>query len=231
MRLLDLPTSDATAIQKYLEDYKEKWDKFVALLKQDAHDYFEWRGMEHVYDSLAWTITHDAETLDGASYDRDESEISGVDRRAGERRVCKGASSPVKGSKSVADDAKAREPTGYFCKLVRESNVALATEAEFDEDGNGFLERIKRIELDEDEDEDELRDLRKKVKLDKVVDMYAARRRLLRRGKEEATPGPTPRPCRGPGGCKEYKARKATTTFATRDDTALPEAKEEVRQA
>ncbi|KAK4157150.1 hypothetical protein C8A00DRAFT_29859, partial [Chaetomidium leptoderma] len=84
MRLDHLQTTEATAIQKSLEQYKlaqwgfvifrctygsqEKWDKFVALLKEHASesDYFEWRAMEHVHDRLAWTIIQDAETLDGA---------------------------------------------------------------------------------------------------------------------------------------------------------------------
>jgi hypothetical protein len=45
---------------------QEKWDKFVALLKEHARDYFEWRDMEHVHDSLFWTIIEDPATLGGA---------------------------------------------------------------------------------------------------------------------------------------------------------------------
>jgi hypothetical protein len=54
---------------------------------------------------------------------------------------------------SVVDDTKARKLAGYFCKLVREDNVALnlATEQER---------------------EDELLDLRKRVKLDELVPLY-----------------------------------------------------------
>lgn len=94
MRFDHLSKEEATAIQKSLEKYKvaqwgfvlfrctygsqEKWDKFVALLKADAHDFFEWRDMEHVYDSLAWTIIEDAETLDGAGIVETSRRFRGV---------------------------------------------------------------------------------------------------------------------------------------------------------
>lgn len=65
---------------------------------------------------------------------------------------------------SVVDDEKAREASGYFCKLVREGNVALNL-------GTGE-EREEEVK-EEDKDEDELLDLRKKVKLDELVRMYA----------------------------------------------------------
>jgi hypothetical protein len=67
---------------------------------------------------------------------------------------------------SVVDDAKARESAGYFCKLVREDNLILnlATEEE--------REEVKEHEEDE-EDEDDLVELRKRVKLDELVPMYA----------------------------------------------------------
>ncbi|KAG7284553.1 hypothetical protein NEMBOFW57_010931 [Staphylotrichum longicolle] len=45
---------------------QEKWDKFMGLVKKHARDYFEeWR-MDHVYDSLSWTIIEDADNLNGA---------------------------------------------------------------------------------------------------------------------------------------------------------------------
>ena len=36
-------------------------------MKEDASDYFEWRDMEDLYASMAWTIIEDAEALEGAS--------------------------------------------------------------------------------------------------------------------------------------------------------------------
>jgi hypothetical protein len=74
-----------TAIANSLEEYKldhwgfviyrctygsqEKWDKFLALAKQEARDYLEqWgTGDLSVYDKIDWTVIEDAETLDGAS--------------------------------------------------------------------------------------------------------------------------------------------------------------------
>jgi hypothetical protein len=61
---------------------------------------------------------------------------------------------------SVVDDTKARKLAGYFCKLVREDNVALNLAAE--------EEREENLE----EDEDELLDLRKRVKPDELVPVY-----------------------------------------------------------
>jgi hypothetical protein len=194
MRLDHLSTDRATAIQNSLEKYElaqwgfvvfrctyrsqEKWDKFIALLKQDAHDYFEWREMEHVHDSLAWTVIQDAEALDGAGIvetsRRFREWVNGPEgRREMQGSVFAGEDSELaywpryhyflhvdeESLESVVDDDKAREAAGYFCKLVREANVALN------------LASGERRE--EDEDEDDLLDLRKRVKFDELVPMYA----------------------------------------------------------
>lgn len=45
---------------------QEKWDKFIARIKEPARAYLEATGMEHVYEKMAWTIIEDAEALDGA---------------------------------------------------------------------------------------------------------------------------------------------------------------------
>jgi hypothetical protein len=198
MRLDHLSTKDATTIQESLQKYKvtqwgfvlfrctygsqEKWDKFVALLKEHAHDYFEWRDMEHVYDSLAWTIIQDADTLDGAGIvetsRRFREWIEGPGRQEMQESVFAGEEWPYwpryryflhvdeESLESVVDDKKAREPAGYFCKLVREDTVALNLAAEDERE-----EDVKEDE-DEDEDEDELLDMRKRVKLDELVPCY-----------------------------------------------------------
>jgi hypothetical protein len=151
MRLDHLSTEEATAIQKSLANYKvaqwgfvlfrctygsqEKWDKFVALLKEDAHDFFEWRDMEHVYDNLAWTIIEDAETLDGAGIvetsRRFREWVEGPGRQEMQGSVFAGEESPSwpryyyflhvdeESLESVVDDEKAREASGYFCNYSR----------------------------------------------------------------------------------------------------------------
>ncbi|KAB5511427.1 hypothetical protein GE09DRAFT_1164984 [Coniochaeta sp. 2T2.1] len=74
-----------TCIANWLEEYKlnhwgfviyrctyssqEKWDRFLALAKQEAYDCLEQEGTGDlsVYDKMDWTVIENAETLDGAS--------------------------------------------------------------------------------------------------------------------------------------------------------------------
>lgn len=202
MRLDHLSTEAASAIRSSLEKYKlkqwgfvifrctyssqEKWDKFVTLIKEHAYDYFEWRGMEDLYDSMAWTIIEDPETLDGAS-------IVEMSRKFGEWVEREGRQE-MQGSiftdtwvycprysffmhvdeeslESVVDDEKAREESGYFCTIVREDMV-LAGEREREAQGNREWE-IQDAEDAEDEEDEELLDLRKRVKIDALVALYA----------------------------------------------------------
>jgi hypothetical protein len=154
MRLDYLCTKAATAIQKSLDEYEvAQWG------------FFEWRDMGHVYDSLAWTMIQDAETLDGAGIvetsRRFREWIEGPGRQEMQGSVFAREESPYwprycyalhvdeESLESVVDDTKARKPAGYLCKLVREDNVALNLAAE--------EEREENLE----EDEDELLDLRK----------------------------------------------------------------------
>lgn len=65
------------------------------------------------------------------------------------------------------DDAKAREHRGYFCKVVR-AGMAMAAEQERQEEGGEQAE-----ELGSEDEEEELLDVRKRVKLDKLVALYA----------------------------------------------------------
>lgn len=66
---------------------------------------------------------------------------------------------------SLAVDEKAREPNGYFCKVVRVDSVMIEEERPqaggIPDDGD-------------EEDEDELCDLRKRFKLDQLVRLYTA---------------------------------------------------------
>src|SRR5690349_8430371 len=47
---------------------EEKWDKFLAHLRELAQEYFQYETgpTKHVYELMAWTVIEDAETLDGA---------------------------------------------------------------------------------------------------------------------------------------------------------------------
>ncbi|KAH8912181.1 hypothetical protein BR93DRAFT_922132 [Coniochaeta sp. PMI_546] len=202
MRLPELSTREATAIRNSVDKYKlkqwgfvifrctyksqEKWDQFISLMKEHASDYFEWRDMEDLYASMAWTIIEDAETLEGASLATTAQKfIEWVEGPEG-RQDREGSlfdtddAIPVYGPRytfflhadeesleSVVDDAKAREDGGYFCKVVRAS-MALAAEQERQEDGGEQAE-----EQSSEDEEEELLDVRKRVKLDKLVPFYA----------------------------------------------------------
>jgi hypothetical protein len=155
---------------------QEKWDKFLTLAKQEFHHY----SVEDVYDKLAWTIIEDTETLDGATIldtSRNFREwVENVGREELQGSVFKDPwyAAPrysyfiyidEESLQSVVVAEKAREPNGYFCKVVREDSVMLREEER----------QAGRIPDDLDlEDEDELRDLRKRVKLDDIVDVYTA---------------------------------------------------------
>jgi molybdenum-dependent DNA-binding transcriptional regulator ModE len=199
MRLFELSTTEATAIRNSLDKYKlkqwgfvifrctyksqEKWDQFIGLVKEHAHDYFEWRGMEDVYDRMAWTIVEDAEALEGASLvttaRRFVEWVEGPEgRQDREGSVFDTDAFPVYGPRytfflhadeesleSVVDDAKAREDGGYFCMVAR-AKMILAAERERQEEGDEHAE-------EQEDEEEELLDLRKRVKIDKLVLLYA----------------------------------------------------------
>jgi hypothetical protein len=137
--------------------------------------------MEHVHDSLVWTIIEDPATLDGAGIvetsRRFREWIEGPGGQEMQGSVFADDEFPYwpryhyflhvdeESLESVVDDAKAREPAGYSCKLVREGIVSLNLTTE-------EREEVKEYKEDE-EDGDHLVDLRKRVKLDELVPMYA----------------------------------------------------------
>ncbi|KAH8909868.1 hypothetical protein BR93DRAFT_965940 [Coniochaeta sp. PMI_546] len=194
-----LTTEEATNIAKSLEKYKlkywgfvifrctyssqEKWDKFLTLVKEDCHSYFEDRGMEDIYDKMLWTVIEDAQTLDGATIpDANRSFLEWVENEG--KQEMRGSVFPnntyyaprysyflyvdEESLESVADDEKAREPGGYFCKVVRSRKVQMDEEATNED----------REEDDEEEDEGDkehrLRGQRKRVKVDQLVLLYNA---------------------------------------------------------
>ena len=208
MRLPELPTGEATAIRKSVNKYQlkqwgfvifrctyksqEKWDQFIGLAKEHASDYFEWRDMEDLYESMAWTIIEDAETLEGASLATTAQKFvewvegpEGRQDRAGSL-FDTDDTVPVYGPRytfflhvdeesleSVVDDEKAREDGGYFCKAVK-ADMALAAEQERrqQEEGGGQAEE-EEWEQDEEDEEEELLDVRKRVKLNDLAPLYA----------------------------------------------------------
>ncbi|KAB5575355.1 hypothetical protein GE09DRAFT_1052930 [Coniochaeta sp. 2T2.1] len=202
MRLFELSTTEATAIRDSLEKYKlkqwgfvifrctyksqEKWNRFIGLIKEHASDYFEWRRMENVHDRMAWTIIEDAAALEGASLATTAQKFAewadGPEgRQDREGSVFDDADVlPVYGPRytiflhadersleSVMDDAKAREDGGYFCTVVR-AGMALAAERERERQEEGD-EQAEELE----DEEEELLDVRKRVKIDKLVLLYA----------------------------------------------------------
>lgn len=203
---VDPESQAATAIRNSLEKYKlkqwgfvifrctynsqEKWDKFVTLAKEDAHNYFESTRTEDLYDKMAWTIIEDPETLDGASTvetsrrfrewvaSEGRQEIQGTmfrDKFDSSPRYYFFIHVDEETLESVADDAKAREKSGYFATIVCEHAVSSREqerEAAVQDSENAGDEEFPVEDEDEDEEEDEVRDYKKRVKLDKLVDMY-----------------------------------------------------------
>jgi hypothetical protein len=198
MYLDHLGTELATKIQASLDELRlsrwgfvvfrctyssqEKWDKFIALVKEHAHDEFEWRRMEHVHDSLAWTIIEDAETLDGADIAetsrRFEEWVGGQGKQEMQGSVLTDSwhywprytyfiHVDEESLESVVDDAKAREECGYFCKVVRAEMVLMR---ERDRAAGVYVEEE---DLEEWEADYEERDYRKRVKIDELVSLYA----------------------------------------------------------
>ncbi|KAK3939341.1 hypothetical protein QBC46DRAFT_388211 [Diplogelasinospora grovesii] len=187
-----------TAIANSLEEYKldrwgfviyrctygsqEKWDKFLALAKQEARDYLErWgTGDLSVYDKIDWTVIEDAETLDGASIlnttrkFRAWVEADGRAEMQGSVFTDTWQYAPryhyfmhvdEESLESVVDDEKARDrAAGYFCKIIYPSSVMGREEArvagEIPDDQDPLDEQL------------ELLDCIKKVKLGSLVELY-----------------------------------------------------------
>lgn len=193
---LDLKSS--TAIGNSLERYQlkqwgfvifrctyssqTKWDKFVSLIKQGARDYFERWDTEalSIYDKMTWTIIEDAEALHGASIldtsrrFRDWVGAVGREEMQGSTFTDTWYSSPrydffihvdEESLESVVDDKKARQASEYFCTVVRKDMVFMREESR----------RAGEIpdDLDPGDEYVELLDLRKKVKLGELVNLYA----------------------------------------------------------
>lgn len=125
-----------------------KWDKFLALAKQEAHESLkDWgTGDLSVYDKMDWTVIEDAETLDGASIldtTRKFKAWVGVDGRTemqGSILTDTWQNVPrykffmhvdEESLESVVDDEKARADSGagYFCKIVFPSSVMIRENA------------------------------------------------------------------------------------------------------
>ncbi|KAK4139973.1 uncharacterized protein C8A04DRAFT_40310 [Dichotomopilus funicola] len=161
-----------------------KWDKFVQFIKEDTHDYLEQRAMLHLYDKAAWTVVEDAATLNNASLEvaqkrfedwlhGDEGEKDragslfgdGVTGFGGARYdffLCVDEES----LESVVDEGKAKEEGGYTVKILMRGA----------DEGRGQNEEGAEEEeegLDEDDRERELQDVRKRVRVDALVKLYA----------------------------------------------------------
>ncbi|KAH6843429.1 hypothetical protein B0I37DRAFT_384422 [Chaetomium sp. MPI-CAGE-AT-0009] len=197
---VDYRLESALAIRDSLEEYnlsqwgfvmfrctyrsQEKWDKFVAIAKRHAREYFEERGMQSVHDRMQWTIIEDAAGLDGADIVETSRRFEEwVNRGPGRQEMVGTKFSPTwhhspryttflhvdeDSLESVVDDAKAREEGGYSCKIVNGEAVML--------EDNALLAAKDRPEIRavEEVEEGELLEFRKRVKIDGLVDVYAS---------------------------------------------------------
>lgn len=156
---------------------QEKWDKFIAVVKQEAHSWLERWGTEElaVYDKMELTVIEDAETLDSASIlDTTRKFQAYVEE---EKRTDKTLQAydctpryhffvhvDEESLESVVDNEKARERIGYFFKVVNTSSVMIREAARLTgeiEPGYG----------PEDELDDSL-DCEKKFRLKDFVQLY-----------------------------------------------------------
>lgn len=163
---------------------QEKWDRFIALIKGHARQYFEQCGMQTVYDRMQWTIIEDAAALDGADIVETSLRFEEWVNRGPGRQEMVGTKFPhacdsfpryttflhvdEESLESVVDDAKAREENGYSCKIVRGDVVLL--------DDNASLAAKEREEVRavEEVEDAELWDVRKRVRIDCLVMVYAS---------------------------------------------------------
>jgi hypothetical protein len=198
MGLLDPPlTEDAIAILNDLTRWRlkqwgfviirgtyssqSKWDKFIRLAEEDARDYFEQRRMLDLYDKMAWTAIEDGVALDGASLEVAQKKFrEWLDGDEGKKDI-EGSIFAEEGVvyrgtrywfflfvdeeslESVVDEGKAKEEGGYVVKVV-----AKGSREEEGQEGEEGEE-----ELDEDDRERELEDVRKRVKVNMLVEVYA----------------------------------------------------------
>ena len=138
--------------------------------------------MLDLYDKIAWTVIEDGAALDGASLevaqkkfwewlDGDEGKKDMEGSVFAEEGVVYGGPRyrfflfvDDESLESVVDEGKARERGGYVVKVVARGS----REGEGQEGEEGEEEE----ELDEDDRERELEDVRKRVKVDALVQLY-----------------------------------------------------------
>ncbi|KAK4125406.1 hypothetical protein N657DRAFT_631721 [Parathielavia appendiculata] len=157
--------------------------KFLALVQGHARECFEQAGLIDVYSRMRWTVFEDAAGLDGADIaETSRRFIDLVQRGPGGEELAGSAFTSIIGGtprhefflhvdeeslESVVDDAKAKEKSGYFCTVVMPGNVVL-WEIKRDREGiYRFCEDGREVE------EDEMWDLRKRVRIDDPVSLYA----------------------------------------------------------
>lgn len=164
---------------------QEEWDKFLALAKGHARDYFAACRMEAVHDRMRWTVIEDAAAQEGADIlAANRRFVDWADRGPGMQEWQGTAFTPTRhysprydyfvlvdeeSLESVMDGPNGHGQRGYFCKVVNASGVLLAER-----------EREKLWDVDGAEqeggglvDEEDLEDLRKQVKIDTLVSVYA----------------------------------------------------------
>jgi hypothetical protein len=195
--LEDCPKDEAQHILNALNEYRlahwgfvifrctyaseEKWEKFLARLKELAREFFRYESgpTKHLYDRMDWTIFEDAETLDGADLVQTSrlfhewwTKGQGAQERRESLLAAKLQDSPrytyflhvdEESLESVVDEEKKLEPRGCFCTVVRGGNVLL-----WEDEGPETMRLWPTFELDD----EGLRDHRKRVRVDDLVSLY-----------------------------------------------------------
>ncbi|KAK4032562.1 hypothetical protein C8A01DRAFT_40998 [Parachaetomium inaequale] len=198
--LVESPLGDAYTIKDALEIYRlsdwgfvlfrctygsqEKWEKFVALVQGHARECFEQAGMMDVYARMRWTVFEDAAALDDAGIvETSRRFVEWVEQGPGGRELAGSVFGPTiaetdtprhifflyvdeESLESVVDDTKARAKGGYFCTVVRADNVVRGL-LERDQEKGVYYREGRELE------EDEMEELRKRVRIDHLVCLYA----------------------------------------------------------
>jgi hypothetical protein len=122
-------------IYRYTYGSQTKWDKFMALVKQESRNTLRDYGTGDlsVFDKMAWTVIEDAKTLDGANLLETTTRFEKW--TAADKKEARGLLSRTprhnyfiyvdeESLESVVDEKKAGDKkTGYFCKVVFPSSV------------------------------------------------------------------------------------------------------------
>lgn len=167
---------------------QERWDYLIALLKLRAREYLVARGMLDLYEKWVCTVIEDPAS-DGADISETSKRFAdwvwtgdgNQEREQGGRSV-RAHNIPYslrytfylhadeESLESVVDEKTAATWGGYCLKAVR---AGIVIRRDLERRSRIALGKINEDEEEEEEDEYDMEELRKKVKVHEIVDLYS----------------------------------------------------------